>query len=149
MPFPRPGARRRGGLSLPDTPATIPGFTATSSGITIQEDASAALSLNVAGSALALTCTAYPNNTVTPSGITTATPTASPIAPVIAVAGGGSTSTTTVAPVTTTTKAGDHGHGVGGSGGGGGRSPSPPPRAPWPSPAPGPASGSWVSSVAC
>ena len=103
-------------LSLPNTPSTISGFTATSGAITIQQDASASLSLTVAGNALALTCTAYPNNSVTPSGITTDAPTASPLAPVIAVAGGGSASTTTVAPVTTTTKAG----GGGGSSGGGG-----------------------------
>jgi len=106
VPFPSPIPASGVSLSLPASPATIPGFTATSNDITIQEDASAALSLNVAGSALALTCTAYPNDDVTPSGITTATPTGSPIAPVIAVAGGGSTSTTSMAPVTTTTKAG-------------------------------------------
>jgi hypothetical protein len=90
-------------LTLPSTPATISGFTATSSDITIQEDSAASLSLTVAGSALALTCTAYPNDTVTPSGITTTTPTAAPIAPVIAVAGGGTSSTTTTTGATTTT----------------------------------------------
>jgi hypothetical protein len=91
-------------LSLPSAPATIPGFTASSADVTIQEDSAASLSLTVAGSALALTCTAYPNDSVTPSGITTSTPTAAPIAPVIAVAGGGSSTTTTAAPATTTTK---------------------------------------------
>jgi hypothetical protein len=66
----------------------IHGFTATGGATTIQEDASATLSLIVAGNTLALTCTAYPNNSVTPSGITTTTPSASPIAPVIALSGG-------------------------------------------------------------
>ena len=89
-------------LSLPSTPATISGFTATSPNITIQEDSAASLSLTVSGSALALTCTAYPNDSVTPSGIVTSAPTATPIAPVIAVAGGGSTTTTTAAAPTTT-----------------------------------------------
>jgi len=106
VPFPSPIPASGVSLSLPATPATVSGFTATSGAITIQEDASASLSLTVAGSALALTCTAYPNDDIATSGITTATPTGSPIAPVIAVAGGGSTSTTSVAPVTTTTKAG-------------------------------------------
>jgi hypothetical protein len=118
VPFPSPIPASGVSLSLPATPATISGFTATSGAITIQEDAQASLSLNVAGSALALTCTAYPNDDIPTSGITTATPTGSPIAPVIAVAGGGSTSTTSVAPVTTTTKAGT----TAGGGGGGGTS---------------------------
>ena len=73
--------------------------------ITIQEDSAASLTLTVSGAPLSLTCTAYPNDTVTPSGITTSTPSASPIAPVIAVAGGGSTSTTAPPATTTTTKA--------------------------------------------
>jgi hypothetical protein len=91
-------------LTLPSPAATVGGFTATSTAITIQEDASASLTLTVSGAPLALTCTAYPNNTITPSGITTATPSASPIAPVIAVAGGGA-QTTAPPAVTTTTKA--------------------------------------------
>ena len=106
VPFPSPIPTDGVPLTLPSTPATISGFTATSTGITIQEDSAASLSLTVAGSALSLTCTAYPNDSVTPSGITTATPTAAPIAPVIAVAGGGSSTTTTAAaPVTTPTTA--------------------------------------------
>jgi hypothetical protein len=83
---------------------TVSGFTATSGGITIQEDSSASLSLTVAGNSLALTCTAYPNNSVTPSGVTTGTPSVPSIAPVIALAGGGSSSTTAPPAVTTTTK---------------------------------------------
>jgi hypothetical protein len=58
------------------------------------------LTLMVAGNALNLTCTAYPNNSVTPSGITATAPTANPIAPVIAVAGG---TPPVVAPTTLTT----------------------------------------------
>jgi hypothetical protein len=58
----------------------------------------------VAGNALALTCTAYPNNSVTPSGITSSAPTAPPLAPIIALAGGGSTATTAPPAPTTTTK---------------------------------------------
>jgi hypothetical protein len=103
-------------LQVPSTPATLGPFTATSSAITMQQDSSIALQLVISGAPLNLTCTAYPNNTITPSGITTASPTAAPIAPVIAFAGGGSTTTTTSPPATTTTKAG----GTGGSGGSGG-----------------------------
>jgi hypothetical protein len=104
VPFPSPIPADGVPLTLPTTAATVTGFTATSTGITIQEDSAATLSLTVAGSALSLTCTAYPNDSVTPSGITTSTPTAAPIAPVIAVAGGGYSTTTTAAPATTTTK---------------------------------------------
>jgi hypothetical protein len=117
VPFPSPIPASGVSLSLPDTPSTISGFTATSTGITIQQDSSASLSLTVAGNALALTCQSYPNNTVPQSGITTVVPTVSPIAPVIAVAGGGSTSTT--APPTPTTKPGTTATTGGGGGGGG------------------------------
>jgi hypothetical protein len=87
VPFPSPIPAAGVSLALPSTPATISGFTATGGTISIQEDSSATLSLNVAGNNLALTCTAYPNDSVTPSGITTSTPNASPIAPVIALSG--------------------------------------------------------------
>ncbi len=118
LPFPSPIPSAGVTLSLPSTPQMVGPFTATSSAITIQEDSSASLSLTVAGSALSLTCTAYPDNSVTPSGITTSAPTVPSIAPVIAVAGGGS-STTTV-PVTPTTKAPAT---TPSSGGGGGATP--------------------------
>ena len=49
-------------------------------------------------------CTAFPNDSVTPSGITTAAEPTDSIAPVIAIAGGGSTATTV--PPTPTTKPG-------------------------------------------
>ncbi len=62
VPFPTPIPASGVSLSLPTTPGTVSGFTATGGPITIQEDSSASLSLNVAGSALALTCTAYPND---------------------------------------------------------------------------------------
>ena len=82
-------------LTLPSTPATVSGFSATGGPITITEDSSASLTLNISGSALDLTCTAYPNDTITPSGITTETPSASSIAPVIATSGGSTGPTTT------------------------------------------------------
>ncbi|MDR3649409.1 MAG: hypothetical protein P4L20_09990 [Acidimicrobiales bacterium] len=103
VPIPSPVPADGVTLSLPSTASTVSGFTATSNKITIQEDASATLTLTVSGAPLSLTCTAYPNDTVTPSGITTTTPTASSIAPVIAVAGGGSGTTTAPPAVTTTT----------------------------------------------
>jgi hypothetical protein len=100
VPIPSPVPDSGVTLSLPAAPATVSGFTATGGPITIQEDASASLSLIVAGNALDLTCTAYPNDSVTPSGITTTTPSASPIAPVIALSGG--TPPPGIAPVTLT-----------------------------------------------
>ena len=104
VPFPTPIPASGVSLSLPSSAATVSGFTATSSDVTIQEDSSASLSLNVAGSALALTCTAFPNDSLTPSGITTGVPSSSPIAPVIALAGGGESTTTTTEGATTTTE---------------------------------------------
>ena len=88
-------------LAVPSTPVTLGPFTATGTSISIAEDSSATLSLVVSGAALALTCTAYPNDSV-PTGISTTTPTASPISPVLATATAGSGSTTTTAPSTTT-----------------------------------------------
>ncbi len=105
VPIPSPVPDAGVALSLPSTAATVSGFTATSAQITIQEDSAASLTLTISGAPLSLTCTAYPNDTVTPSGITTSTPSASPIAPVIAVAGGGSSSTTAPPPATTSTTA--------------------------------------------
>jgi hypothetical protein len=97
-------------LSVPGSPETVSQtFTATSTNITIEEGSSATLNLTIAGQPFPLTCTAYPNNS-TASGLGASAPTASPIAPVIAVAGTGSTSTTlpptpTTAPKGSTTTA--------------------------------------------
>ena len=92
-------------LAVPSTPATLGPFTATSSQVTVQEDASTTLTLLVAGQPLTLTCTSFPNNSVVPSGPTTAPEPSNPSAPVIAIAGGsGTTTTTTTEPVTTTTE---------------------------------------------
>jgi hypothetical protein len=106
VPIPVPVPASGVALSLPSTPATIGGFTASAGSITIEEDASASLSLTVANSPLTLTCTAYPNDMLSPSGITTSTPTASPIDPVIAVAQAGPPPTTTTTASTTTTTTG-------------------------------------------
>jgi hypothetical protein len=88
-------------LSVPSTAQTVGPFTATGNAVTIQEDVNAQLTLVVSGSQLALTCKAYPDNSL-PTGIVNGGPSASPVAPVIAEAGGGST-TTTSGPATTTT----------------------------------------------
>ena len=116
VPIPSPVPAAGVSLSLPSTPATISGFTVTDPNgkVTIQEDSSAALSLTVAGNALALTCTSYANNSVTPSGVAMTAPTGNPLAPVIAVAGGGTTSTTL--PPTPTTKPGSTATTSGGGG---------------------------------
>ncbi|HLI72528.1 MAG TPA: hypothetical protein VKU86_01520 [Acidimicrobiales bacterium] len=90
-------------LIVPATPVTLGPFTASSSSISIAQDSSISLSLVVAGAPLNLTCTAYPNDMINPGGITSATPTASPITPVIATAGGSTTTTTTTTPSSTTT----------------------------------------------
>ncbi len=81
-------------LSFPSTAVTVGPFVATSANITIQEDSAASLTLTEPAGNLSLTCMAYPNDSVTPSGITTSAPTVRPIAPVIAIAGGGNGSIT-------------------------------------------------------
>ncbi len=110
VPIPSPSPTQGWPCRCPSTAATVSGFTATGAQITIQEDSSASLTLTISGAPLSLTCTAYPNDTVTPSGITTSTPSASPIAPVIAVAGGGSTSTTSTVPVVHFNESGHNDH---------------------------------------
>ena len=109
VPIPSPVPDAGVTLSLPSPSQTVSGFTASGGPITIHEDATANLTLTVSGSPLSLSCQAFPNDSVTPSGITTTTPTGDPISPVIAVAGGTGTTTTTTttsptaAPTTLTT----------------------------------------------
>lgn len=91
-------------LDLPAPPASLGPFTATNTNITVEEDAGASLTLEVSGSPLTLTCTAYPNNAA-PTGITTTPPTGSPFSPIIAFAGQGApmgTLTSTATPSCTT-----------------------------------------------
>jgi hypothetical protein len=102
--FPSPIPSSGVPLSVPSTPESVGPFTATSSDITVQEDSSATLSLTVQGTPIALTCTAYPNDaTPNAGGIASGTPSGSPIAPVIAVAGTPTTTTTSQPGSTTTT----------------------------------------------
>ena len=95
---------------VPSTPGTIGPFTASGSQVTAQNASATSLTLVISGAPLTLTCTAYPNNTISTTGILppgTPAPTVAPVAPVIATAGGGSTATT--APPTPTTKPGGGG----------------------------------------
>lgn len=79
-------------LSVPPSPGSVGPFTAAGGPITLTVDKSASLTLLVSGSPLNLTCTAYPNDTV-PSGITSASPSGSPISPTVVTTGaGGATS---------------------------------------------------------
>ena len=95
-------------LTLPSAPTSIGPFTATSSNISVDIDKSTSLTLMVSGSPLALTCTAYPNNTETtgilPSG-TAAPPASSAIAPSLASTTASSTSATSSPPTTAATTA--------------------------------------------
>jgi len=104
LTFPSPIPSSGVVLQVP-TPAASEGpFTSSGGGVTIEEDSGISLTLMVAGSPLNLTCTAYPNDTITPSGVTTSTPSVPSTSPVIAVSGG-TTTTTTSSPTTTTTSA--------------------------------------------
>ena len=110
VPIPTPVPAGGLTLAVPATPTSVGPFTATGDTITVSEDSSATITLEVAGTALALTCTAYPNDAVA-SGIASAPPTQAPISPVIATQGttGGTTTTTTASTTTTTTTAGSGG----------------------------------------
>jgi hypothetical protein len=109
-PIPSPIPSAGLSLMLPTTAGTVGPFTASGGTITLTVDPSAQLSLNVSGSNLQLTCTAYPNNTA-PTGITTSAPSGAQASPVIATtsAGGGgapgATATTAATPTTAATSA--------------------------------------------
>jgi len=99
VPLPSPVPSTGLLLVIPPTAGTVGPFTASGGPITVTQDKKAQLTLNVAGSSLNLTCSAYPNNSE-PTGITSRAPSGSPQAPTIATASGPGT-TTTVAPPTT------------------------------------------------
>jgi hypothetical protein len=92
-PIPNPVPPTGVTLTLPLTPASIGPFTATSSSITIAQNADATLTLLDAGSNINLSCTAYPDDSA-PSGIDPGLPDTSPISPVIVTAGVTTTPTT-------------------------------------------------------
>jgi hypothetical protein len=86
------------------TPETIPpGSTAPPSNVELFVGSTLTMTLEASGSPSTVTCTAYPNDSVTPSGITTSPPAGSPITPEIAITTGGGTTTTTPSSTTSTT----------------------------------------------
>ncbi len=86
------------------TPFTIaPGNTAPPSNVELFVGSTLTLTLEASGSPSTVTCTVYPNDSVTPSGITTSPPAGSPITPEIAITTGGGTTTTTTSATTSTT----------------------------------------------
>ncbi|HTZ09180.1 MAG TPA: hypothetical protein VMB72_08910 [Acidimicrobiales bacterium] len=101
VPIPSPVPASGITLKLPSAPETVGPFTATGSTVTVTEDPSASITIEVGGTPLTLTCSAYPDDTITPSGITTSTPSVASIAPVIATSS--TTTTTTTTPTSTTT----------------------------------------------
>jgi hypothetical protein len=92
-PIPSPVPPEGLALDLPTAPSTLGPFTATGGTITITEDPSATLVLNVSGSNLTLTCQTYPNNALA-TGIVTTGPATASVSPTIAT-------TATPPPVTT------------------------------------------------
>jgi len=104
-PIPSPVPADGIDLVIPSPAISVGPFTATGGAISIQEDASASLTLDVSGNALALTCTAYADDSV-PTGITTSSPTGSPVDPVVAgTAAETSPSSSTTSSTTSTTSA--------------------------------------------
>ena len=96
-PIPSPVPASGLQLQLPSSPATIGPFSATGSVVTIAEDADAQLTIEVSGSDLNLSCTAYPNDS-DPTGIVSSPPSGSPESPVVATS-----QVTVTGPVTATT----------------------------------------------
>ncbi len=84
---------------VPSTPTTVGPFTASSSSITIAQNAAVNLVLVVSGSNLNLSCTAYPDDSA-PTGIATAPPANAPFSPVIVTAGQPTIPTTPTTPTT-------------------------------------------------
>ncbi len=100
VPIPNPVPADGIALDLLTPADSLGPFTATSSSISVEEDSSASLTLLISGNPLALTCSAYPNDS-TPTGISTGTPSGSPIDPVIAVSEGTTTTGNAISSVTT------------------------------------------------
>jgi len=99
-PIPSPVPATGLSLVLPSTAGTVGPFTASGGAISLTVDPAVALSLNVSGSTLTLTCTPYPNNSAA-TGIVQSAPTAAKASPVIATAtAGGATPAPTTAPTT-------------------------------------------------
>lgn len=82
VPIPTPVPPSGLTLTVPSPGATVGPFTASGGTITLSESPQIQLSIMVSGSALNLSCTAYPDNSA-PSGIATTIPTGSPISPVV------------------------------------------------------------------
>ena len=70
-------------LSIAAPARNIGPFTAKRSGITVSMKSTTLITMNISGSNLNLHCKAYPNNS-SPSGIVQASPSGSPVTPVIA-----------------------------------------------------------------
>ncbi len=98
VPIPNPVPASGLSLDLPSPPSTIGPFTSTGGTITVDEDASTTLTIDIApGSTLPIICSAYANDSV-PTGETTDTPSGSTIDPVIASPGEINTSTALTGP---------------------------------------------------
>jgi hypothetical protein len=103
-PIPSPVPTTGLSLVLPSTPGTVGPFKASGGAISLTVDPAIALSLDVSGSTLTLSCTPYPNNSAA-TGIVSAAPTAAKASPVIASTTAGAAApppaaTPTVSPTT-------------------------------------------------
>jgi len=97
LDVPIPSPVPPGGLSVavPAAPATLGPFTASGGPITLSQSPKVALTLEVSGSALSLSCVSLPNDSA-PTGIVAVSPVGAPTEPVIAT-------TAPVPPVASTT----------------------------------------------
>lgn len=108
-PIPSPIPSTGLSLDVPSPATTVGPFTASGGAITISQASQASLGLVVSGNTINLKCTSYTNDDIPTSGITSSTPSGSPISPQLATATASGTSstgaTTTTTPSTTATTA--------------------------------------------
>ncbi|HLN42479.1 MAG TPA: SGNH/GDSL hydrolase family protein [Acidimicrobiales bacterium] len=106
------------GLDIPPSPMNVNGFFSTPetippgqvpppSNVDLNVE-STTLTLQNSGTPVAVTCTAYANDTLPTSGISSSPPGGSPIAPEIAGSNGGGTTTTTGSATSTTSGSGPY-----------------------------------------
>ena len=106
VPIPTPVPSSGLALDIPSSPTTIGPFTASGGPITIAQDQSILVVAELSSKAFKMSCTAYPNDSITTSGSTATPPSATPIRPIIAT---GSASGTPIPPTTTPIQPGSPG----------------------------------------
>ncbi|MGA2036165.1 MAG: hypothetical protein ABSH04_01080, partial [Acidimicrobiales bacterium] len=99
LPLPNPVASSGVTLDIPSASSTIGPFVSSGGAITIAGEESVLMVAGISQHIVTMNCQAYPNDTVTPSGVATTQPLGIPILPVIATgSAAGSSATTSTTP---------------------------------------------------